>query len=89
MDVVKKIEGEGSGSGKTKSTLTIAKSGVWCVALCSSSSVERRAVLTRLYRRPQLNRSSAKRRRLSVGARCCRMNKAVVDRPKSARALRA
>merc|ERR1711920_189133 len=28
MDVVKKIEGEGSGSGKTRSTITIADSGV-------------------------------------------------------------
>merc|ERR1712225_64556 len=28
MDIVKKIEGEGSGSGKTRSTITIADSGV-------------------------------------------------------------
>merc|ERR1712080_342814 len=28
MDVIKKIEGEGSGSGKTRSTITIADSGV-------------------------------------------------------------
>lgn len=38
MDIVKKIEGEGSGSGKTRSTITIADSGVWQVAPFSRSA---------------------------------------------------